>query len=93
MSERCVQVIVSGRVQGVYFRAFTREEAESLGLSGWVRNRADGTVEALIQGEPQAVERMLAWFHTGSPHSQVDGVRVTEKEVRDERVSFEIRYR
>ncbi len=93
MADRCIQVIVRGRVQGVYFRAFTRDEAESLGLSGWVRNRADGSVEALVQGEPQAVEKMLAWFWTGSPHSLVTEVRVTEEAVEDELASFEVRYR
>ena len=93
MDERCVQVIVSGRVQGVYFRAFTREEAENLGLSGWVRNRADGSGEALIQGETGAVEQMLPWFWTGSPHSLVSEVRAREESVQDELVSFEIRYR
>ena len=92
MADRCVQVIVRGRVQGVYFRAFTRDEAESLGLSGWVRNRADGSVEALVQGEAHAVERMLAWFWTGSPHSRVSEVRAREESVQGGLVGFEIRY-
>ena len=59
---RRVHVIIEGRVQGVFFRAYTRDEAAKLGLSGWVRNRPDGSVEALIEGEKTAVEKMLQWF-------------------------------
>jgi acylphosphatase len=71
-------VVVSGRVQGVYFRLFTQEEAQRLGLAGWVRNLADGAVEALVCGPPAPVEQMLAWLATGSPASRVDHLEIEE---------------
>jgi acylphosphatase len=85
-------VIVEGRVQGVFFRAFTRDEADRLGLSGWVRNRPDGSVEALVEGEKSAVEKMLQWFHQGSPNSNVEKVHVNEEVPVGVNSSFEIHY-
>jgi len=67
-------VFVSGRVQGVYYRASTRERARELGVDGWVKNLADGRVEAVFEGEADAVESMIEWCHTGSPSARVDGV-------------------
>ena len=87
-----VHIIVEGRVQGVYFRAYTRDAAVNLGLSGWVRNRTDGSVEALIEGERTAVEKMEQWFHMGSPHSLVKTVHATEETPIGDNTSFEINY-
>ena len=87
-----VHVIVEGRVQGVFFRAYTRKEAIRLGLAGWVRNRHDGSVEALVEGDKTAVERMLDWFQQGSPHSKVAKVDVTEESPVGETGTFEIHY-
>ena len=87
-----VHVIVEGRVQGVFFRAFTRDEALKLGLTGWVRNRVDGSVEALIEGQEAAVNKMLQWFHQGSPHSQVAKVLATEESPVNDNTTFEIHY-
>ena len=87
-----VHVIVEGRVQGVFFRAFTKDEAVRLGLSGWVRNRSDGSVEALVEGESTAVDKMLQWFHQGSPHSVVDRVSITEEPPVGDSGTFEIHY-
>ena len=70
-----VRVRVEGRVQGVFFRDFTRREANRLGLTGWVRNLPDGAVEALLEGGEEAVAAMLTWLQTGSPRSRVDLVR------------------
>lgn len=70
-------VIVSGRVQGVFFRDTCQREARAAGVRGWVRNRPDGTVEALFEGEPQAVEQMVAWARSGPPQAAVTGVEVT----------------
>jgi len=75
---RPVQVLVSGRVQGVFFRACTREAALEAGVTGWVKNRPDGRVEAIFEGTPAAVEAMILWCHKGSPASDVTGVDVRE---------------
>lgn len=72
-------VYISGRVQGVYFREFTRQEAEKLGIKGWVRNLPDGRVEAVFEGSDEALEKMIAWCRQGSPRSRVDNVEVTRE--------------
>jgi acylphosphatase len=87
-----VHVIVEGRVQGVFFRAFTRDEAVRLGLSGWVRNRPNGAVEALVEGEKTAVDKMVQWFHQGSPHSIVEKVHAIEESPLGNSAIFEIHY-
>jgi acylphosphatase len=87
-----IHVIVEGRVQGVFFRAYTKDEAVRLGLLGWVRNRPDGTVEALVEGEKNAVAKMVQWFHQGSPHSYVEKVQVTEEAPVGDSKTFEIHY-
>ena len=69
---------ISGRVQGVGFRYSVSEEAERLGVTGWVRNRRDGTVEAVIEGAPDAVEAVLAWARRGPRGASVTEVQVTE---------------
>ena len=78
------RVIVHGRVQGVFFRDATREEACSRGVSGWVRNRDDGAVEAAFEGEPEGVEEMLAFCRQGSEQAQVEQVEEHEEEPRGE---------
>ena len=65
---------VKGRVQGVGFRYALRDEAERLGITGWVRNRSDGSVEALVQGDAHALERLLAWTRRGPPAAHVTTV-------------------
>lgn len=72
--ERAVRVRVTGRVQGVSFRAWTQGRARALGLEGWVRNESDGSVTALIGGTADAVAVMLADLHHGPPWARVDGV-------------------
>lgn len=91
MSVRRVHVIVRGRVQGVYFRESTRRQAQALGVSGWVRNMPDRSVEAVLEGEAGSVEAMLAWLHGGSPLSTVTAVETKEEEARGEQ-GFVIRY-
>jgi len=73
---RAVRLRIRGRVQGVWFRGWTCEQAIARGLSGWVRNRRDGSVEALLVGPPDAVEAMIAACHHGPTHAQVDEVAV-----------------
>ncbi len=71
---KCIHAIVHGQVQGVFFRETTCQEAQKLGLIGWVRNLADGTVESEFQGEEGTVERLLEWLLQGSPMSHVTRV-------------------
>lgn len=70
------RVVVHGLVQGVWFRDSTRARAEANGVTGWVRNRADGAVEAVFEGEPEAVESLLAFCRLGPPQARVDRVEV-----------------
>jgi acylphosphatase len=74
------RVIARGRVQGVFFRDSARQRAEAHGVSGWVRNRRDGAVEAVLEGPREAVERVLRFFGTGPPHASVERVEVEERE-------------
>ena len=69
-----VRIVVKGRVQGVFFRAATAQEARSLGLSGWVRNRADATVEIAAEGPRRNLEMLAAWAHQGPPAARVTDV-------------------
>jgi len=71
-------LIISGRVQGVGYRASMIDEARRLGVSGWVRNRRDGTVEAVVDGDAAAVAAIVAWTRRGPPGSRVAGVAVEE---------------
>jgi acylphosphatase len=85
-----VHVWVTGRVQGVWFRASTHARALELGLDGWVRNLPDGRVEAVAQGAPDAVQAWVKWVHRGPPHARVDQV-VVESEPPVELTGFEVR--
>ncbi len=67
-------LIIHGRVQGVFYRGWTVETARGLGLAGWVRNLSDGTVEAHLEGQREAVERMIAAMHEGPPSARVDRI-------------------
>ena len=83
-------MIVSGRVQGVFFRDSTRRAAESRGVGGWVRNRDDGRVEAWFEGDAEAVDAMVAWARRGPSRAEVSGVDV--EDVEPEGLSrFEVR--
>ena len=77
MSRIRTHLRVEGRVQGVYFRVSTQAEAQRLGLVGWVRNRRDGTVEAVAEGPVERVEALVAWVHEGPPTAQVERVEAT----------------
>ena len=74
------RAIVRGRVQGVFFRDSTRERANAHGVAGWVSNRSDGAVEAVLEGPPEAVQRLLRFLETGPPQASVDHLDVSEEE-------------
>ena len=76
MSLKQVHLFVRGRVQGVYFRASAQREARRLGLTGWVKNRADGAVEILAEGDEEAIKELTGWAHRGPGASRVDAVDV-----------------
>ena len=92
MGDIRVRLIVEGRVQGVWFRDSTRQEAHSMGVFGWVRNRPDGTVEVLVEGPEDLVGRLVAWCHYGPPNAKVDKVIDTREEWQGEFNSFDIVY-
>jgi acylphosphatase len=79
------RVLVAGRVQGVWFRETCRQEADALGVSGSVRNRNDGRVEAVFEGESDAVLAMVTWCRIGPARAVVTGVEVTDEEPTGER--------
>lgn len=83
-------VIASGRVQGVWYRQGCWEAANAAGVRGWVRNRPDRTVEAVLEGTPEAVERVVAWMRTGPPRAIVDDLRITHEAPQGEG-PFEVR--
>lgn len=86
-----VHLLVSGRVQGVWFRVSTRDEAVRLGLAGWVRNLADGRVEVLAAGPREALMALVGWAHQGPSGARVAGVEVTWTEPQDLPQPFEVR--
>ncbi len=87
-----VRVVISGLVQGVFFRHYTRKSAINYGLSGWVKNRPDGRVEALLEGTEAQVAMMLEWCRIGPPSAQVTDVAVFREKATGEFTDFQIRY-
>jgi acylphosphatase len=85
-------LLISGRVQGVCFRAYAEEEAQSLGLKGWVKNLLDGRVEVVCEGEKDDVERFVEWCHQGPPGALVRDIDVGWETVTDEFDAFTIEY-
>jgi acylphosphatase len=88
--KRC-RVLVTGMVQGVFFRAFTQKIAQKLGLTGFVRNMPDGRVEAIVEGEEETLKAMLIVLKKGSPNSHVDKIDVEWEAATNEFERFEIR--
>ena len=80
MTETTKRLRIHGRVQGVFYRAWSVEAARALGLRGWVRNRADGSVEMLVSGDAQSVQRLIARCREGPPAARVDRLDVEDSE-------------
>ena len=91
MATTRVRVIVDGRVQGVYFRESTRRESLSLGVAGWVRNLSGGRVEAVFEGEPEAVADAVAWARRGPAHAVVTSIEEFSGEEPEGLLGFEVR--
>jgi acylphosphatase len=88
---RTVNILISGRVQGVYFRRFTKNKADALGVKGTVRNREDGRVEIIAQAENDTLEAFVKWCHKGPITARVDHVELTEIQANaSDYSSFEI---
>jgi acylphosphatase len=89
---RRTHVIVEGLVQGVCFRDYTRRQAFTLQLTGWIRNLPNGSVEAMLCGQSDKVAAMLQWLRQGSPRSRVDALHIDELTGEELFTTFEIRY-
>jgi acylphosphatase len=83
-------IIVHGRVQGVWFRAGTKEKADELGLFGWVKNQPEGTVEIHVEGEKTQLEKFIAWCRKGTPAADVTSLDIEKVEARKSFASFDI---
>jgi len=92
MSKVCAELIIQGRVQGVFYRQSTKETALRLGLNGWVKNRADGSVAALFEGDKAIVEQAIAWCRQGPAAANVSDVNVNWLDYEGAYSSFEVRY-
>jgi len=84
--------LISGRVQGVFFRAHTCDEAKKRGLTGWVKNLHDRRVEAVFEGKDEEVQSMVSWCRTGPPHAVVTDVSVEGESYRGEFADFTVRW-
>ncbi len=91
MSTRA-HVFISGKVQGVFFRSGTRSVAIELGIKGWVRNREDGMVEAVFEGEKEIIEEMIKWCRKGPEMADVSDVEVAWEEYTNEFTGFDVRH-
>lgn len=85
-------IFVSGKVQGVFFRATTEEMAQILGVKGWVKNTEDGKVEVMVEGEKEKVEKLIEWLHRGPPLAKVEKVETKWEEYKGEFKDFVTRY-
>jgi acylphosphatase len=87
-----VHVLISGKVQGVWFRSSTRDKAEQLGITGWVKNTKDGKVEAVFEGDEEKIQEMLIWCHRGPPSAEVTNLKIEKKKPSNGFDRFSIEY-
>lgn len=91
-NKKSVKAIISGRVQGVFYRVHTQKAAIEFGLTGYVKNLANGSVQALFQGSQDQIDQILTWCKTGSPSSDVSNIKVTEVPESPDFKTFDITY-
>jgi acylphosphatase len=92
MEKTRARVIIEGRVQGVFFRHRTQETAFKLNVNGWVKNRRDGSVEAVFEGDKEKVDRIIQWCHHGPPEARVTKVHVLWEDYKGEFDDFSVNY-
>ena len=92
MAKARKRVVIAGRVQGVFYRVTMREYAQALNVNGLVKNRHDGKVEALLEGEEEDVEMLIRWCHQGPPGARVSTVKVKTEQYTGEYSGFEIKH-
>ena len=92
MPAKRVHIVVAGRVQGVFFRASVVREARSVGAKGYVKNLPDGSVEAVVEGDIEAVDHVTEFCRTGPPSARVDRISVTDQDVTGSETDFVVRY-
>lgn len=85
-------IFISGEVQGVFFRGSTRDQAYKLGIHGWVKNRWNGQVEAVFEGDKEAVQKIISWAHHGPPGAIVEDVEIKWEKYEGKFTTFSIRY-
>lgn len=90
MTKICTHCYISGRVQGVFYRAKAQQEARKLGLAGWVKNLADGRVEAMLCGEEDKVAKLISWMHHGPTGATVTEVKISNEQWQENFISFDI---
>lgn len=92
MSITAKHITVTGKVQGVFFRKYTKQKATELGLKGWVSNTASGAVEIFVQGNKEVIDELLDWCHQGSPKSNVEKVESHDAVIDDNLTGFSVHY-
>jgi len=87
-----IHVLIYGRVQGVWFRASTKQKAEKLGITGWVRNTDDGNVEAIFEGFNKNIDEMISWCKVGPPLAKVENIKIEKQQPTNVFYNFSIKY-
>ncbi|MEK6922687.1 MAG: acylphosphatase [Nanoarchaeota archaeon] len=87
-----IRILIVGKVISIFFRAFIKENAEQLGLTGWVRNTKDGSVEAVFEGQEQSIEKIIRLCKKGPPLARIDDIKITEEKPENKFTSFNIVY-
>lgn len=85
-----IHLYLSGKVQGVYFRAYTKQEADALHITGWVKNTSDGRVEIVAEGEKEHIDSFLEWCREGPPQAHVSNTQIQWQNATDEFNQFSI---